>query len=261
MYVTTIRMGLHYSRTQAQYKVGDDGSTFDVRVCEIPTWLLSSTDQLALDTFFSDPDIGRGNNFKLDLGTASGFFPFGTDKGDSSIFTCSLLEYDRKGAQLNPYLQHHNSLKLVYVSGPVDAYTPHTAEIEGSLSIGTVTTLKPVQSFPQVVQEQSIIREVSRGGVCTSVDLGLLGDLVESDLDLELRPGNCAALITYLLSARNGDIPIVTPGNTFLFGNQNYGGGTYTTKLLTPEIKITHDRFNLFKTRLRFWMKSNDTPT
>ena len=259
MYDTIISMGLHYSRTQAGYKIGDDGAAYDYRICEIPTWLLDQTDQLALNTFFSDPDIGRGNNFQLELGTASGFFPFGADKGDSTNFICSLLNFDRKGAQLNPYLQHLNTISLVYVSGPSSAYTPASAEAEGSLQIGTVTTLRNVQTFPQAVLEQSIIREVSRGGVVSSCDLGTSGDLVETALDLELRPGNCAALIMYLLTARAGDITVVTPANTWLFGLPNDYMGTYTTKLLSPEIKITHDNFNLFKAQLKLWMKSNDT--
>lgn len=258
-YIVSITMGLHYSRTQAGYKIGDDGSTYDSRICEIPTWILDNTDQLALNTFFNDIDIGRGNNFQLELGTTSGFFPFGADKGDSTNFICSLVDFDRKGAQLNPYLHHLNSLKLAYVSGPSSAYTPASKENEGTLQIGTVTTLRPVQTFPQVTQDQSVIRAVSRGGVVTSVDLGTSGDLVETALDLELRLGNCAALIAYLLAIRAGDIPVVTPGYTWLFGLPNDYMGNYTTKLLSPEIKIVHDRFNLFKTQLKLWMKSNDT--
>jgi len=260
MYDTIIRMGLHYSRTQSGWVIGDDGSAYDSRICEIPTWLLDATDQLALNTFLNDVDIGRGNNFQLELGaTACGFFPFGADKGDKTNFIVSILEFDRKGAQLNPYLQHLNTLKIAYVSGPSSAYTLETAEAEGSLEIGTVTTLRNVQTLPQAVQEQSIIREVSRGGVVTSVDLGTSGDYVETALDLEMRPGNCAALITYLTSARGGDITVTTPANTWLFGLPNDYMGTYTTKLLSNELKITHDNFNLFKMQIKLWMKSNDT--
>lgn len=258
-YSTAIRMDLRYSRTTTGYKIGDN-STADVRICEIPTWLLDATDALALSEFFNNVEKGRGNNFTIALGAnASGFFPFGPDKGDKNTFTCSLLEFDRKGVQLNPFLQHLNSIKLVYVSGPSAAYTPPTAEAEGSLEIGTVTTLRNVQTFPQVLQEQSIIREVSRGGVVSSVDLGTTGDYVETALDLELRPGNCAALIAYLLSARGGDITVTTPANTWLFGMPNDYMGTYTTKLLSPELKITHDNFNLFKMQIKLWMKSNNT--
>lgn len=260
MYSTILRMGLHYSRVYGGYKMGDDGAAYDSRVCEIPTWLLDATDQLALNTFFNDLTLGRGNNFTLGLGTSSGFFPFGADKGDSSNFVCSLLEFDRKGAQLNPYLQHLNSVKFQYVSGPSSAYTPPAAETEGTLQIGTVTTLRPVQTFPQAVLEQAIAREVSRSGAVSSTDLGTSGDLVTTDLDLELRPGNCAALITYLLSARGADISIVTPANTYLFGRPYLDDATYVTRLLSPEIKITHDNYNLFKTRLKFWMKSYTDP-
>jgi hypothetical protein len=259
MYTTIIRMGLHYSRTQAGYKIGDDGAAYDSRVCEIPTWILGMNDQTELNEFFNNPLIGRGNNFQLELGTASGFFPFGADKGDSSNFIVSLLEFDRKGAQLNPFLHHLNSIKLVYVSGPSSAYTPAGKEAEGSLQIGTVTTLRNIQTFPQALQEQAIVREVSRSGVGSSVDQRTSGDLVETALDLELRPGNCAALITYLLSARGGDITVVTPAATWLFGVPNSHAGTYAVKLLSPEIKITHDNFNLFKTQIKLWMKSNDT--
>lgn len=259
-YSTRIRMGLHYSRTQAGYKIGDDGASYDSRICEIPTWILDATDQLALNTFLNDIAIGRGNNFQLELGaTASGFFPFGADKGDKNNFICTLVDFERKGAQLNPYLQHSNSLSIAYVSGPSSAYTPPVVESEGTLSIGTVTTLRPVQTFPQATQEMAIIREVSRGGSVSSVDLGTQGDHVETALDLEMRTGNCAALITYLLTARSGDIAVSTPAYTWLFGLPNDYMGDYTTKLLNGEIVITHDRHDLFKTQLKLWMKSNDT--
>jgi hypothetical protein len=255
-YETTIRMGLHYSRTNTGYKIGDDGSYYDSRICEIQTWLLSAEHQLALDAMFRNVDFGRGANFQLELGTNSGFYPFGADKGDSNNFIVSLYGYDYKGAQLNPYLQHLNTIRLVYVSGPDVAYTPPSPEAEGVLSIGTVSTLRPVQSFPQVNDEMSIVRNISRSGVVSSVDMGTSADVCETDLDLELRTGNCAALISYLLSTRSGDVSVSAPLNTWLFGINNGSSGEYITKLLSNEIKITHDNFDLFKTRLKLWMKS-----
>lgn len=258
-YSTSISMDLRYSRTQAGYKIGDNAIP-DTRICEIPTWLLDATDQLALSTFFNDLDIGRGNNFTMALGSdASGFFPFGPDKGDKNTFVCSLLEHDKKGIQLNPYQQWLNTFKIVYVSGPSSAYTPASAEAEGTLSIGTVTTLRPCQTFPQALHEQGVIREVSRGGLVSSVDLGGSGDLYETDLDLDMRPGNAAALITYLTTVRNGDIDVSTPANTWLFGMEHSYMGDYTCKNLSPKLTITHDNFNLFKMRIKLWMKSDDT--
>jgi hypothetical protein len=218
-------------------------------MCEIPTWLLDATDKAELEGFFNDEQKGRGNNFTLELGSSSGFFPFGMDKGDSNNFVCSLLSHDRKGVQLNPYLQHLNTITLVYVSGPSVTYTPPVAEAEGTLSIGTVTTLRPVQTFPETAQNTGIFRTISRGGTVSSVDMGSTADTIESKIDLEMRPGNCAALITYLLATRGGNYTIITPTNTWFF---NESSGTFTGKLLSNEIKILHEKFNLFKTQLNF---------
>lgn len=260
-YQSTLRMGLHYSRVNGAYKIRDDGAIYDSRRCDIDTWLLPADQQNALYAFLNDVTKGRGNNITMSLGSNSGFFPFLPDKGDSGDFVCSVIEYSPGQAQLNPYLQHSNKISLMLVTAP--AYTPPASENEGSLQIGTVTTLRPVQSFPDVTNDFSIVREVSRGGVVSSVDIGTSVDVIETNLSLEMRPGNAAALITYLQSIRNGDITINAPRNTWLFGigcdsvGLNGGeGGEYTCKLLSNEIIVTHDNFNLFKTSIKLWKKS-----
>jgi hypothetical protein len=142
----------------------------------------------------------------------------------------------------------------VLVTAP--AYTPASAESEGTLAIGTVSTLRPVQTFPDVLFDAPIIREVSRGGVLTSTDIGTSADTIESTLSLEMRPGNAAALMAYLQSARGGDITITTPANTWLFGIDGLNSATYICKLLSSEITVTHDNFNLFKMSIKLWLKS-----
>lgn len=252
-YTSILTMGLHYSKTNTGYKIYDDGSPYDIRRCDINTMLLSASDQDLMYSFFSDIDKGRGNNVVLSLGSDSGFFPFLPDKGDSGDFICSVINYNPGQAQLKPFLQHSNTLSIIMVYAP--SYTPGSTESEGSLQIGTLTTLRPVQTFPNVTSELSIIREVSRGGIVSSVDIGSSADSFETDLNIDLRPGNAAALITYLQSTRSGDISIVTPANSWLFGIEGGSSGTYSCKLLSNEIKMTHENFNLFKTTLRLYKK------
>ena len=253
-YDTTIGMNLHYSRVQNGYKVGDDGATYDSRYCTVPSWLMDSTDMLELSEFFNKLDKGRGQDFTLGLGSGSGFFPFGADKGDVGDFICSLWDHKKGGAMFSPFRYFQNSMTFYMVSAP--AYSPGAAETEGTLSIGTVTTLRHPQTLPKPMHEQGIIRAVSRGGSVSSVDLGGSGDVYESDLDLTMKRGNCAALITYLTGAssagRAGDITVVSPSGSWLFGIDQLSAGTYTTKLLTPEIKIKHESTNRFSTTLKF---------
>lgn len=259
-YSTIIKMGLHYARTSIGYQIWDDTATYDSRLCKIPTWLLSASDQAALRGFIQGLTLGRGQAFTLNLGaTASGFFPFGPDYGDIGSFQVELWENRYDGVTINPYLQHQNEVTLAYVSGPTPAYTPAGAENEGTLQIGTVTTLRPLQSEAKPTREPMNIRTISRSGVVEWVDGGPASDVYEADCPLHCRPGNAAALISYLVgTARGADITVVTPANTFLFGEDQGSSGTYTVKNLTNEIAVTHDRYDLFTTQLRFWMKSKD---
>jgi hypothetical protein len=258
-YESAIAMNLHYSRVQNGYKVGDDGAAYDSRYCTVPSWLMDSADMLELSEFFNNLDKGRGQNFTLGLGSGSGFFPFGADKGDVGNFVCSLWDHKKDGAMFSPFRYFQNSMTFYLVTAP--AYTTGSAETEGTLAIGTVTTLRHPQTLPKPTHEQGIIRAVSRGGSVSSVDLGGSGDVYETDLDLTMKRGNCAALISYLTgTGRGGDITVVSPTNSWMFGIGQYSAGTYTTKLLTPEIKIKHESTNKFSTTLKFWMKSNDTP-
>ena len=255
-YRSTLRMPFHYSRTTTGYKVRDDGTANDIRMCDISTWLLDATDQAALYEFLNNTAKGRCNNFTMALGeTPSGFFPFGPDKGDTGFFECSVLRYDPKNAQLNPYLQHDNGIVIVLKTA-LSAYTPAAKEAEGTLQIGTLTTLRPVQSFPMLNIDRPIVSEMTRSGLVYSVDIGNSGDVYESTLSLEMRAGNAAALITYLQATRAGDITITTPTNTWLFGIAKGSSGTYTVKLISGEITMIHDRFDLFKTDLKLWFKA-----
>jgi hypothetical protein len=257
-YDAGIVMGLHYSRVWGGYKVGDDTLTY--RYCSVPTWLLDPTDQLELSEFFNNLSKGRGENFTLGLGSGSGFFPFGPDKGDAGNFVCSLYQHTKSGPMFSPYRYHGNALVFYLVTAP--AYVLPAVETEGTLSIGTVTTLRHPQTLPRSAHDQSVIRAVSRGGVVSSVDLGGTGDTYEGEIDLLMKRGNAAALLAYLTATgRGGDITVVSPANGYLFGIDNGSFGTYTTRLLTPTIILKHAAENKFTTSLRFWMKSNDTPS
>jgi hypothetical protein len=260
-YESAIAMNLHYSRVHGGYKIGDDGSVYDSRYCIIPSWLMDSTDMLEMSNFFNDMSKGRGQNFTLGLGATSGFYPFGCDFGESGNFICSLWDHKKEGSSFSPYRYFKNAITFYWVSGGADP--DYDVETEGSLQVGTVTTLRHPQTLPKPGHEQAIVRAVSRSGLVSSVDLGGTGDVYESELPLIMKRGNCAALITYLTgSGRGSDIQVKTPANSWMFGIDNYQcAGTFTTKLLTPEIKIRHDSVNRFSTTLNFWMKSNDTPT
>jgi hypothetical protein len=255
-----VGLGLHYSRVWGGYKVGDDGAAYDQRYCSIPTWLLDPTDQYELAEFFNNLTKGRGNTFTLGLGTASGFFPFGVDKGDTGNFVCSVFQHTKSGPTFSPYRYHGNAFVFYLVTAP--AYSAAAAETEGTLSIGTVTTLRHPQVLPRSAHEQSIIRAVSRGGVVSSVDLGSTVDTYETEIELRMKRGNTAALLTYLTgTGRGGDITVVSPTNSYLFGIDQSSAGTYATKLLTPTIIVKHTAENVFMSTLKFWMKSNNTPS
>lgn len=254
-YKTIIKMNLHYSNVNGGYKIGDDGAAYDSRICEIPVWMMSATSQLLISNFLDDMANGRGENFTLHLPEDSGFFPFGADKGDAGDFVVSVVDYQKGGAIQQPYLQHENSLKLMLVSSP--EYTPADPEEEGTMSIGSVGTYRPFQVMPRPSDFIDISRTVTRAGVVGSTDTGTSMNYYEANIDLEMREGNCAALIIQLLAARGGDTVIIPVANSWMFGIDNGStNAVYACRLLSPEFTITHDNFNLWTTSLRFWMRA-----
>jgi len=166
----------------------------------------------------------------------------------------SVVDYQKKGVLQQPYLQHENSIELMLVSAP--GYTPVSVEDEGDLQIGTVSTLRPFQVFPKPNDFINIVRNISRGGVVSNVDIGNSTDIYESEIQLDLRQGNCAALIAYLLSIRGSDFNIIPVSNSWIFGIDNSGTATYTCKNLTNQIEIVHDNFNHWIMNLKLWMKA-----
>jgi hypothetical protein len=247
-YETTVRMPLSITELEDGIAIWDsatDGS-LDARICKA-TLLLSEAEAASVATFFNNATYGRGEAFVLNLGaTASGFFPFGPDKGDIGSFTVQLIEQKQIGIQESPRLRFLHEITLALVSAP--SYSLPAQVDDGPFQIGTVDGLRfPVGGFRPDVSH-GIRQDLTRSGVVSRLDLGALADTAKTEFDIECRQDKAAALIVYLTStsARGVTFTMVCPVNSWPFGAEYAQSGSFNVALTSPEIKIKHDRHNGF---------------
>jgi hypothetical protein len=239
----------------------------DYRILNTGKWQLPAAQKSALNVFFRDAALGRAETVTLNLGaTPTGFFPFGPDKGDSGSFSVRLIAQQQGGMLLSPFKYWQDNISLVLVTAP--AFTAGAGTAQGSFQIGTVTGLCYPQNTFAPVSQYNFRTDLSRSGVPHSVDGLTASDAWETQFDQQCNTGNAAALVAYLQVARAGDITIISAANYYVFGMDQGGAGTYTTRFLGSSrskneivIKMTCENVNRWTVPLEFWMVSNDTPS
>ena len=253
-------MRLHFAKVPPYDSIWDDGAVYDSRKCKISGWLINATEQAELIEFLNNLTKGRNNQITLKLGaTSSGFFPFGADYGDKGDFIIWIPPIDYKeGKQLyDPLRWWENDLTFCLVpQSALPSYTPATAENEGSLQIGTVAHLLCPQELFDSRHIQALVASVTGDGTVDFVDKSSLIDELETVVPLQMRNGNCAALITFLTGAgeRKQTFEITTPNGSFPFGIQHDSTFPFYVNLADGLLEITHinnQRFDM-KLKLKF---------
>jgi hypothetical protein len=256
-YSTAVNMRLHYANTIGS-DIWDDGASYDSRQCRIKQWLMTKTEHDDLMEFLNNIDKGRGNSITLKLGsTSTGFFPFGADYGDKGDFSIRVPTIDYKeGKHLyDPLHWWENDLMFCLVPGStLPSYTPPAAENEGEMEIGTVAHLLCPQTPPSPLHIRGLNSSITNNGTVDFFESGVDSDSWETDIPIEMRTGNCAALIKFLTGAegRGNLFGFVPPLNLFPFGYHEYGEFSYfDVYLLTNKIEIAHVNYEKFLTTIR----------
>jgi hypothetical protein len=212
----------------------------------------------------------RGETVQMQLGaTATGFFPFGPDKGDLGTFTVRILSWTDGPRLYEPLGYATVDVEMVMVTAP--SYTPGAATSEGTLQVGTVTTLRYPQQDSDVdpLGQYRTRSDLTRSGAPYVWDLSYAADRWISEWAQPMNSLNAAALTAFLISAsgRGSEIDIVSGDGSFLFGIEQteqinwLGGGTYTAKLILGDedgttLKLTAVDVNRWVLPLRWWMTS-----
>jgi len=235
---------------------GANGANYDIRTlkCE---WFLSLTDTNTLIDLFRNSAKGRAGNITIKLGvSASGFFPFGPDKGDAGDFVTRLISIDPKPSIGHPADYFNVECEFVHV-GSYPVYVIPDANIDGSLQIGTINQLR----YPQPMHDQKISYGVhtviTHNASAYANDSTSTADEYEAIMNMGQTQANAARLIYHLCkTVRASTVDIIPPANSYLFGRENASTATYTCQWPQNEISITNPQFGQFDFSLNFYRVS-----
>jgi len=229
---------------------GAGGSNYDRRYlkCE---WMLDKTLTNSLLDIFKNTAKGRGIYVTLKLGTTSGFFPFGVDKGDSGDFICNLLSINPKPSIGHPQDYFQCECEFLF-TGSYPVYVLPAQVNEGNLSLGTIANLR----YPQNMHDQDITYKVDTMDTVNFSayvnDRTSGADSFVASMSIDLLGPNMAALIDHLVgTVRVANVTLTPPANAYLYGREN-GDGPFTCKWIDNEIEIVHRGYNDFGTTLKF---------
>lgn len=254
-YTSEIHMAFTVAEHETGYGFWDNGAANDYRICTGAKFNTTAAKMTEVSEFFRNGIKGRGQNFVMGLGSGTGFYPFGPDKNHAGDYTVRLLDQEQSGLLTYPFRYMDNSISMLLAGAKTS--TTATLKPEGSFQIGTVTGLRWPEGGIKPVLKRSLYQSLSYNGTPSAVDVGQAGDVWECEFELVCNYANALNLVKHLVeTVRTNDVAIVAPDWFYLFGADKQSGGTYTAKLLTNVIKVTHEAYDKFSIPLKFWFKA-----
>lgn len=260
---------LIYQRRLANgtYAFRDDGSSYDWRTCRA-TWLAPKATIESMAQWFRYYTSARGETFNLELGgIATGFFPFGPDKGDLGTFEVRVIDVQQDGWLISPLGYAEITVEMVMVSAP--AYVLPTEYAEGTLEIGPVSGLRWPEGGYKPQATLGLRTDVSRSGGPYTTDFTDDTDSWESEWVQRCNQGKAAALMSYLCGAgRAAEVTIRAPARHYPFGVEQHAvsdeAGLFTARLTLGEesgtqIVMRHIEHEHWEIPLRWWMQGTQT--
>jgi hypothetical protein len=231
----------------------DYGSEFDQWVLEVPTNILTKTQQTAFESFISS-DIRRGT--VVTMSALDGFYPSTPLYGYTGSFGVIFLpdKFGHGKQQDKPYLYWSSKYTALISTRPSAVTVDYTSD-NGHFRIGSVDNLRCLQYHADSTRKSAIgystqFKTLSATSI-TTVDLKSDSDVFETKFELELSGKACAAIVKYFLIDRNlDDIEIEVPANTWLFGvgiGESDGSGTFKVHITNEDFEFDHFEFNRWR--------------
>jgi hypothetical protein len=215
-------------------------------VCE-----LNATEQGYAETMLgtSGATGGRAQALTMEMGTDSGFHPFGPQESATGVFTVS-VSGNHTGKLPAPFNQYKTALTIVKTSAAFPAYTYGASNDDGdALTIGTVTGLRWPVNWANAMNSWGFTNTIKQNGAAGYIDRGTSADKYSTSLVLIQEENKMAEVADYLIgTARGGSFTITTSGMT-PFGKQK-SDGVYTVRLAQGDLEFTHMANNMWQTTL-----------
>jgi hypothetical protein len=231
-----------------KYLIWDNGAQFDHSILTC-SWLVSLADANTLVNIFKDANKARGGVLDIILSSNSGFYPLGSQGGDSGIYTFIVMEYDQQPTIGHPEDYFYINAKL-HSTNYTYSYVSKAQTSLGALQIGTITGLRYPDQYHTSNNKINFVSQITEADNYYQIDR-TNADQYESALSLVQPTGNMGAIINHLVTTVRGNtFSIVSPDNAYLFGREN--GNTNTCKLIQNTITQTHELHNRWSTTLNF---------
>lgn len=243
-YRVEMSMPLVYSRRlDGSYGIKDASNSYDRRKCLDLRLTLDETQARDLYKLLREDDRGRGSTLTLQLGaTATGFFPFGPDKGDANSFTCRARIVNSDKMHLEPWRYFQPTLELAYVSGPDSAYTWSDTVHDGTLQVGRIGGVGYPQDGYKVSADYGVEDTITQAGNAYENDFGEAAESYETRPALYGRYSKMASLVNHLLAVvRGNNMTVVFPDYSYPWGPHNDASGSFTVQPLYTSINPTND--------------------
>lgn len=249
-YSTEIRSAFRFQRVKPKgYIFWDDTSANDSRICKCE-FIVDATDYGEIMGLLADSANGRGKSLNLHLPRGCGFYPFGPDKGDYGKYPVDVVGFSTKILR-SPMRWGKVAVALVAKSYP--SYSLPAERTQGNLQIGSITGLRYPDTLPDVRVDYAISTRLTESGVAYTVDGLEDSDNYDTTLSMVCNQSKAAALINHLVtSVRYSNTSLIGGANTYLFGLDKIGNGTYTCKWLDNVLKVNHEYFDRFTFDLNF---------
>ena len=225
----------------------DYGSSYDIRSCECEMEL-DSTDQETFFNFINNSDATRQDTaLRMTLQEGSGFFPFGTDKGDSGSFDVVISNPSFKGIGSAPYKFFHTRVTLVN-TGTFPSYTPTTEKKDGSWTFGNISECRFPQRWYQ--PEINLSYDISLGNDSSAdiIDNGQTADRKSTKFSFQCSQGKAERILSYIAdTARDNPFTISVPDSYYPFGLNAGSNKSFFVKLSQNTINVRNPMFNRFE--------------
>jgi len=222
-----------------------------MRICRCD-WFLGLADTNSLIDIFQDSAKGRAADVTIKLGTSSGWYPFGPDKGDSGDFIVRLLGVSPMASIGHPADYFRTSCEFVFV-GSYPVYALPSTQIDGSLQIGTIANLRYPQSMHVQTARYAVRTSVTHNASAYANDRTSTADEYECSMDLTQCQANAALLVNHLAgTVRANNVNVIPPANSYLFGRENGSTATYVCQWIQKEITVKHSQHDQFDMSLQF---------
>ena len=188
----------------------------------------------------------------VNLGSDSGFFIAGPDKGDSGEFTVKLISHSATGPRLSPYRRDQVTFTCMVTAFP--SYTLGTPIPDGPISIGSVINVIFPQEFTSQRVDYGYSTQQTYNNVYT-VNKTSAADNYEIQISLKCNQTKAAQIISHLQNdVRTSDIDLFCPVGGYIFGSRRFSGGVYKCKWIDDRVLITHSAHDEFDFTLSFYL-------